>query len=185
MHQIIDAIKVLKELGAEYAKMPQTSELITKLRELNAEIDAILDKGIEEFLGAFNSDKPLFIHIEGCTPLWNDGEPCTHYVDYYIGIDNILWDERNYTAGDLYKEWIEGFDELECSYNYDTKVSTCEGFDTSLYAGEPENVEELKEVMDTLVIPALDKKYGTDYRVLIVIHNGKLTIKYENYNPEW
>ena len=185
MHQIKEAIDNLRELGAEYAKMPQTSELIKKLRDLNAEIDAILDRGIEEFLGAFNSEKPLFIHIEGYTPLWNDGEACTHGVNYLIGIHNILWDKRNYCASDLYIDWIKDFDELECEYNYDTKVATCEGFDTSKYAGEPDNVDELREVMDTLVIPALDKKYKTDYRVLIVIHNGKITMKHEDYNPEW
>ena len=61
--------------------MSDVKNLINRLNSLKTEINEILDKGIIEFLEDYkNSELPLFIHIRGYTPGFNDGEPCTHGV---------------------------------------------------------------------------------------------------------
>jgi len=197
MQLIKDVISSLTEIGAEYNKMTDTKVLIAKLAELNKQIDAILDKGIEEFLTDYkDSELPFFILVQGETPLWNDGEACEHYSSYYIGLDEIVWEEKQDMPvaeflNPYFPELEDCISEVDFDWDYDTRKYTPRNVDLNMdrFAAAPasgsKEDKKLKEIMDELIVPALEKKYVTDYIVLITCHKGKIEIKHESYNPEW
>jgi len=170
-----DVRNMLRNLGAEFNHMKKAKDLIAKLKEFEAEIDAILDRKIEEFLEDYkDSENPLLIYVQGYTPLWNDGEACEHWSEYGVGVEKLIREEWLFNSDDFFKDYISNIEDLD----YDSDVEDIEGT-----FAEPD--DEVEEIVKELILPALEKKYGTDYQALIVCHQGKITVKQEDWNPEW
>lgn len=178
MYLIQDIIASIEMLGREYNKMSRTTELITKLKELQAEIDSILEDGIEGFLEDYkNVEKPLHIYIQGYTPGFNDGEPCVHSVSYAIGFKQIVWEEYTLQEPHMFEDIMdeEALEKLE--YDDDGE------FDYSVFVDKNDlEVRGLDEILDQLIVPCLDKMYHTDYQVLITLYRGTIKVKHDDYD---
>lgn len=55
--------------------------------EFEARIEAEREKFLKELLEELNNNENIkFFMIKGWTPSFNDGEPCEHTTDVYIGL---------------------------------------------------------------------------------------------------
>lgn len=132
------------------------SQQLTKLRE---EINAILDKGINQFLIPWAGTKdPIYIYIQAWTPSFNDGEPCVHTSNVYDK-DEIINDEKF----DYNKEFFGNLTEEEIT-------------NSKAWPEEKDFRDAIEGVEE-----ALQHKYGTDYQVLITLKDGQVSYVRDHY----
>ena len=137
-----------------------------QLKQLRKEINNILDRGIAQFLLPYSdSEEPLYIYIQGYTPSFNDGDPCTHN-SYVYSPEEIIEGEILEYNEDLFGDIDE--EQLKASRPYPTDK---DGRTLSDFNEAVEAVEE-----------ALEFKYGTDYHVLITLQNGNVTYVRDHYD---
>ena len=130
-----------------------------QLKELKEEINKILEKGITQFLEPWaDTETPIYIYIQGYTPSFNDGEPCTHSSTEY-NKNEIIEDILEYN-GDLFGEI--GEEELLASADWPT---------------DPEFQEAIEGVHE-----ALGYEYGTDYHLLITLKDGQVSYVRDHYD---
>lgn len=134
-----------------------------KLKELREEIRNILDKGIEQFLLPYsNNKKPIYIYVQGYTPSFNDGDPCTHnsysYNKYEILSEEFLEYEADF-FGNVNKQVLE------------------ESID-------PPDTVEFSDALES-ALEALEFQYGSDYQVLITLKDGNVSFVKDYYDCEY
>lgn len=103
--------------------MSDIKTLLKQYEEINAELNKQISENGKQFLESvfqeiFDQNEGLkLIYIVGWTPSFNDGEPCTHSQESYVGArhfwnylgeDNISYD---FDDRELYEEFEVEFDE--------------------------------------------------------------------------
>ena len=164
--------------------MKNTTVLLNRLKELEKEINDILDKVIDEFFIDYkDSSLPLLIYIKGYTPYFNDGDPCEHSASGWVGLNEIIWDDIFDSSCYMFQHFFDkDIEEMSFDWDYDTRTVKCDDIDFDKFAEKPEGIDEL---INFLIIPSLDKRYKTNYEVLITCHNGKVTVVHEDYEPSY
>lgn len=133
------------------------AQQLTQLRE---EINAILDKGIAQFLTPWaDTETPIYIYIQGYTPDFNDGERCVHNSCEYDK-DEIIDDKILENNSDLFGAITE--QDIE---------------DSADWPSDP----LFKEAIDC-VHEALEYNYGTDFHVLITLKDGQVSYIRDHYD---
>ena len=131
-----------------------------QLKELRSQIDAILNRGIEQFLLPFSSNtRPIYLYIQGYTPSFNDGDPCTHRSYVHDREDIISEGILEYES-----EFFGSIDEQQIEESLD-----------------PPNSEEFRDALEA-VEEALEYKYGTDYQVLITLKDNNISYVRDHYD---
>ena len=102
------------------------------------------------------------ITIIGYTPGFNDGEPCTHSLDYGFGYGFL----SDYGLEYLMEDWFgDDEDKIEELMNKEVKVT-----------------QELKDFVSNVLDPYFAEKLVTDYHVTIFFENGTYRIDEDEYD---
>lgn len=141
------------------------NEKIKEIREIKQQLSkAYNEVTIEKFFDDYkDSEKPLFVYIQGYTPGFNDGDPCEHSVETTIGVDLGDLLEYSNVDSDLFS-------------NFDLTVELFKH--EYLFAKEPGN---LREYIQVLLEELLYRKFGTDWQILIKCHNGIVEYRKSDY----
>ena len=147
--------------------MPDNKSVIQELKELEQRRNELLSLDIDEYLEDFRNatTKPLVCYIQGWTPGFNDGDPCTHGVDWGVGGQNLSYMDQldpEYRSH-LFNEFVGDEDEIPESKLADAPI----GFE---------------DVISEIIIPICDKRWETDYQVLIWIHQGEIKVLHDDYD---
>jgi len=140
---------------------------VERLEKLEEERVQILEQGIEQFLKPFIKGKAMYVYIQGWTPEFNDGDPCTHCVDWSIGpeIVNYL---HNVNNAEIFKGITT--DELVKSRVINSTHKTYTLWRRSMLA----------------TIAYFDYTYTTNYQCLLLFKNNCLfTIKLDYFDPQY
>lgn len=139
-----------------------------KLSEAKSELDKFVShSGAENVLKVLF--KPLFdknpdlniLGYVGTTPSFNDGEPCTHYGQFFTGLDNDFLHETG------------GFEE---DFEYDED----EGTHLNSECINLDSVSEEGSAFENII----EDFYGTNYKIVVKRkENGEITVLQDYYDP--
>lgn len=140
---------------------------IEKIKELQSEIATILSYPLDEFINPFilTIQNELKILVLGWTPVFNDGEPCEHSIEWCIGSEINEY------------EYVENFPNLFKGI----KAEEIENEMDSIKLRETTGEKGYNLMMEG-VLMWLDNMYGTDYAVLICIGKEGVKVVKEEYD---
>lgn len=159
--------------------MSDIKSLLKQYEEVNAELNKQIRENGEVFITQvfqeiFDQNKGLkYIHIIGWTPGFNDGKPCTHSQESYVGASHNGW------QGKLYYDFDERelYDEFEVVYeeeDSDTVVSHINS-----------ECQTLNQVASQIAVydEIIERVYDTNFELKITLNeNGKVVVDQDWYD---
>lgn len=161
--------------------MSDIKTLLKQYEEINAELNKQISENGKQFLESvfqeiFDENEGLkLIYIVGYTPGFNDGEPCTHSQESYVGASHF-WnylgkDEISYDFDDreLYEEFEVEFDE-DANTVLSHINSQCKTLDQVV-----KQVAAYEEL--------IERVYETNFEIKVTLdENGKAVVDHDWYD---
>lgn len=163
---------------------------VDAVKAKEAELLTILNDSVTPVLGALSELGTIgVLYIYGYTPGFNDGEPCEHSTDYFIGLEDIASEERldeflsmTGAESESLDEWADVPYKSKWQKDAEAEIEEYESERARLWAkamdelGFPETGEydrkEVNAAIQSVVIPALDREFDTNYQVAYIFENG-------------
>ena len=144
------------------------------------------------------------IYVYGYTPGFNDGEPCEHTTNHLLGLQEVGDEERmeyflsvvGKAAEDSdalselesleYKSKWKGDPQEEIDQYYADKARLYNAFASEL--GVPtttvtgDDARAVNKAVSTVIIPALDREFGTNYQVAYLFKDGQVVRVDDEYD---
>ena len=170
-----------------------------------AELQALLDSSVQPVLDAIAATgQAHMIYVYGRTPEFNDGEPCEHSTTTLINLSEIFAEEKTDECliekaldldSDPIGDILEGLDNVpyKAEWRGDSEEEVVQMkarqkiFHDALAAetGIPWDAPTDKNIMaaiEAVVVPALDREFGTNYQVLYILEDGKYVRSDDEYD---
>lgn len=151
-------------------------------RRLEDEGEELLKESFKELFDKHQGLK-VFAYI-GYTPRFNDGEPCEHSDDSYIGSEYFYrqtnwgtywsndWDDREYLT-EVFVENYEDFDESEPPSEDNNPLLVNRNCTTLTQAAS--DVQDFED--------AIEMVYGTNYQIIVRLEDdGSVSIDHDEYD---
>lgn len=160
--------------------MTDIRALLKQYEEVNAELNKQISENGEQFLESvfqeiFDQNEGLkLIYILGWTPGFNDGEPCTHSQESFVGSSHpCSWRNNglyyDFDERELYEEFEVEFDEEDSDTVISHINSGCKTLDQ--VAKQVAAYEELVE-----------RVYDTNFEIKITLNDeGKVVLDHDWY----
>ena len=162
--------------------MTDIKALLKQYEEVNAELNKQISENGKQFLESvfqeiFDQNEGLkLIYILGWTPGFNDGEPCTHSQESYVGCSHT-WEwggeqqlSYDFDERELYEEFEVEFDDEDSEKVINHINSGCKTLDQ--VAKQVAAYEELVE-----------RVYNTNFEIKVTVNDdGKVVVDQDWYD---
>ena len=152
--------------------MTDIKTLLKQYEEVNAALNKQIQENGKEFIqnlfqDVFDQNPGLnFVMIRGWTPGFNDGEPCTHSQETFVG--RISWGcYQDFSDYELYDEFEVEFDEGDNVVSHIN--SECKTLD-QVY----EQLEAYSEI--------IERVFDTNFEIQAKLVDGKVVVTEDEYD---
>lgn len=148
------------------------------------------------------------IYVYGYTPGFNDGDPCEHSTTVLTNLGEIFGEEKQEEyflseefdlEDDEVGELLEGLDNVPyvsrytdgvtdeqiAQYEADKKVFHDELSKALGVRWESPADADISKALETIVVPSLDREFGTNYQVLYRLKDGQFVRTDDEYECGW
>ena len=182
---------------------------IADVKEKEAALLKTLSEAVTPVLDAIAATGEAdMIYIYGYTPGFNDGDPCEHGTTVLVNLGELFGEEKTeeyFVAGefDLESEEIaELLEELEAipyvsRYSDNVTEEQLAAYDAAKNVvhdklskaigirWESPADADIETAIETIVVPALDREFGTNYQVLYRLKDGAFVRSDDEYECGW
>jgi len=189
--------------------MSAIKDAVTTVKEKEAELLKILSEAVSPVLDAIAATGEAdMIYIYGYTPGFNDGDPCEHGATVLVNLEEVFYEEKTEEyflknefgmESEEIAELLEGLDNIPYVSRYSDGVTD---EDIAEHAAKKKVFHDAlsKEIgirwdkptdadittaIETIVVPALDREFGTNYQVLYRLKDGKFVRTHSEYECGW
>lgn len=160
--------------------MSDIKALLKQYEEVNAELNKQIRENGNAFMESvfqeiFDANEGLkLIYIIGWTPGFNDGEPCTHSQESFVGKSHT-WTYRGEPTVSYDFEDRELFDEFEVEHGDNDEVVS----HINMECKTLDQVVKQVEVYDELI----ERVYETNFEIKVTLNDqGKVVIDVDEYD---
>lgn len=151
--------------------MSDIKTLLKQYEEVNAALNKQIQDNGKEFIqnlfqDVFDQNPGLnFVMIRGWTPAFNDGEPCTHSQETFVG--RVSWGSyQDFSDYELY-------DEFEVEFDEDDNVIKHANSDCKTLNQVYEQLEAYSEI--------IERVFDTNFEIQAKLVNGKVVVTEDEY----
>lgn len=162
--------------------MSDIKALLKQYEEVNAELNKQISENGKQFLESvfqeiFDENEGLkLIYIRGWTPGFNDGEPCTHSQESFVGYSQNYYShyrQSNVTSYD--------FDDYELYEEFDVEFDENDNV-VSHVNSECKTLERAKQQVDAYE-ELIERVYETNFEIKVTLNeNGKTVVDHDWYD---
>jgi len=162
--------------------MTDIKSLLKQYEEVNAELNKQIAENGKQFLESvfqetFDQNEGLkLIYIRGWTPSFNDGEPCTHSQESYVGYSHTYY--SSYRGRDVVSY---DFDDYELFDKFDVEFNESGDVILSHINSDCKTLDKVKAQVDAYE-ELVERVYDTNFEIKVTVNDeGEVVVDQDWY----
>jgi len=161
-------------------------QLIKKINDAKKEVEKAENELFEGLYPFFLENNVDLVFIQGYTPGFNDGEPCTHSQHTLFDLNEY----EDYGAESYVQNFLETYNKEVVENNFfdncekEKEIVKCKKLTLKNINDNIKEEDKIREVFNKHLYNMIEKKYDTDFHLYIYACpiNKKIVIKKEHYD---